>query len=217
MSDPNLFLELDTMLTQVLERLAPANRRRLTRALAAGLRKRQSARIGKQQSPDGTAYPARKARVLSTQGGIRFLWHNGGGTEIRELKNWRTTTATGGGRKITGFDVEKGAIRSFRKEDIEHYLSIDVRRAEKRSKKADTMFRKLRNSRYLLARSNDGEATVGFTGQAGAIARIHQFGLRDDLKGEHGAKYPLRALLGLNDDDVQWISDTIDTHLKTQS
>ncbi|THD52609.1 phage virion morphogenesis protein [Enterobacteriaceae bacterium ML5] len=214
MSEPNLFFELDAMLGQVLAQLSPASRRRLTRTLAAGLRKRQSSRIGKQQAPDGTDYPTRKKRANATQGGIRFLWHNGGSTEIRELKNWRTTRAAGDGRKITGFDVDKGAVRSFRKEDIEHYLSIDVRRTEKRSKKADAMFRKLRTSRYLLARSNDNEATVGFTGQAGAIARIHQFGLRDNIHGQHGAKYPLRALLGLNDDDVQWISDTIDSHLK---
>lgn len=214
MSEPNLFFELDTMLGQVLAQLAPANRRRLTRTLAAGLRKRQSARIGKQQGPDGTDYTARKKRINATQGGIRFLWHNGGSTEIRELKNWRTTRAAGDGRKITGFDIDKGSVRSFRKEDIEHYLSIDVRRTEKRNKKADAMFRKLRTPRFLLARSNDTEATVGFTGQAGAIARIHQFGLRDNLNGQHGAKYPLRALIGLNDDDLQWISDTIDTHLK---
>ncbi|AZP49587.1 phage virion morphogenesis protein [Rahnella aquatilis] len=214
MNEPNLFFELDTMLDQVLAQLTPASRRRLTRNLASGLRKRQSARIGKQQAPDGTGYAARRKRVNATQGGIRFLWHNGGSTEIRELKNWRTTRAAGAGHKITGFDVDKGGIRSFRKEDIEHYLSIDVRRTEKRKKKADTMFQKLRTSRFLLARSNDQEAIVGFTGQAGAIARVHQFGLRDNLHGQHGAKYPLRALLGLNNDDVQWISDTIDTHLK---
>ena len=214
MSEPNLFFELDTLLGDVLAQLTPASRRRLTRTLAVGVRKRQSARIGKQQGPDGTDYTARKKRVKATQGGIRFLWHNGGSTEIRELKNWRTTRAAGDGKKITGYDIDKEGLRSFRKEDIERYLAIDIRRTEKRTKTADAMFRKLRTSRYLLARSNDSEATLGFTGQAGAIARIHQFGLRDNIHGQHGAKYPLRALLGLNDDDVQWIADTIDSHLK---
>lgn len=126
-----LFAELDALLAQVVGQLTPLSRRRLTRKVATGLRQRQSARIGKQQSPDGVPYAPRKSRKISTQGGVRFLWHNGSSTEIRELKNWRTTAAAGGGRKITGYDVDQNGVRSFRKEDIERYLSIDVHRSEK--------------------------------------------------------------------------------------
>lgn len=208
-----LFMELDALLAQVVGQLTPLSRRQLTRKVATGLRKRQSARIGKQLSPDGIPYAPRKSRKISSQGGVRFLWHNGGSTEIRELKNWRTTAAAGGGRKITGYDVDQNGLRSFRKEDIERYLSIDVHRSEKNTTTTEKMFRKLRTARYLQARSTDSEASVGFSGQAGAIARIHQFGLRDTLPGQHGAKYPLRALLGLNDTDIQWIADTVVAHL----
>ncbi|HFS3848159.1 TPA: phage virion morphogenesis protein, partial [Escherichia coli] len=84
----------------------------------------QQKRIRSQQSPDGNRWPARKKRVFRVQAGVVFIWN---GTQVRRLKNWRTTTGRYG-PMITGYDTERRGIRSFHKADIEEYLEIDTRR-----------------------------------------------------------------------------------------
>lgn len=57
-----LFQELDGYLKSVVEQLAANQRRRLSRQIATGLRKRQQQRIAQQQNPDGSSYEGRKGK-----------------------------------------------------------------------------------------------------------------------------------------------------------
>ena len=85
-TDP-LFQQLDDWLASVAAQLSPGHRRKLTRDVAIGLRKRQQKRIASQKNPSGESYQARRRKILRTQGGIKFIWND----EARELRNWRTT------------------------------------------------------------------------------------------------------------------------------
>ncbi|GAA3911787.1 phage virion morphogenesis protein [Gibbsiella dentisursi] len=216
MSDKSspLFHELDQLLTRVISELTTPSRRALSRTLATGLRKRQSARIGSQKNPDGSSYVPRKRQVLRTQGGIRFLWRGPNGKlQARELRNWRTSRGAQSEKTLTGYDIDRDALRTFRKEDIERYLSIDLTRTEKRRLRPTPLFRRLRTARFLRAAATPDIAMAGFSGKAGSIARVHQYGLVGNVAHKARAKYPQRELLGFTDDDLQWVADTIQAHL----
>jgi len=53
---------LESWITPLVQRLAPAERRKLARRLAVGLRTRQARRIGEQKNPDGSRFEPRKPR-----------------------------------------------------------------------------------------------------------------------------------------------------------
>ncbi|MFW8532574.1 phage virion morphogenesis protein, partial [Klebsiella pneumoniae] len=73
--------------------------------------------------------------------------------------------------------------------------------------KADPMFRRLRTARFLKARATSEGASVGFTGVAARIARVHQYGLRDRVNDSGAmASYPRRELLGLSKTDRMMIA-----------
>ncbi|WP_140918810.1 phage virion morphogenesis protein [Limnobaculum xujianqingii] len=199
-----LFQQLDNYLANVVEQLAPNQRRRLSRQLAYGLRQRNQKRIGRQQNPDGGSYIPRKNRVLRTQGGVRFLWKEG----VRELTNWRTT-GRGDARKITGFDTDRGAVRSFYKRDIQRYLEINTSQTKRRISRTEKMFRRLRTARFLKASATANEATVGFNGRTSQIASVHQYGEVDNVAEQAKTRYPVRELLGFSHDDIDWIADSV--------
>ncbi|MDK1707011.1 phage virion morphogenesis protein [Serratia marcescens] len=210
-----LFMALEGMLSAVVQQLTPMSRRRLTRTLAGGLRKRQSTRIKQQRNPDGTPFAPRKVREVKTYvGHLRFLWNSGHGNQVREISNWYYSKGDRGEKIITGYDADAGGFRSFKKEDIEQYIAIDLNKtAIRRTLRKGLMFQRIRSYRYLQMQASSDEARVGFQGPAGAIARIHQFGLVDTLGGHFRGKYPARQLLGLSDDDLAWIAETINAHL----
>lgn len=54
--------QLEQWAGELLARLEPAERRRLTRKIATDLRRSQAARIASQRNPDGSAYAPRKPR-----------------------------------------------------------------------------------------------------------------------------------------------------------
>mgnify|MGYP000137254674 CR=1 FL=1 len=119
----------------------------------------------------------------------------------RNLRNWRTTRSKRG-RILSGFDVERGAQRSFYREDIERYLDISFSETRRDTTKSDPMFRRLRTTRFLKARATSEGAVVGFSGAAARIARVHQYGLRDRVNDSGAvASYPRRELLGLSKAD----------------
>ncbi|URQ60030.1 phage virion morphogenesis protein [Pantoea alhagi] len=79
------------------------------------------------------------------------------------------------------------------------------------------MFTKLKTAKYLKAQANASQAEVTFTGQAQRIARVHHYGLRDQVsRGGAEVKYAVRPLLGVNDDSettvqealLRWLSET---------
>ncbi|PWI80492.1 phage virion morphogenesis protein [Enterobacter sp. CGMCC 5087] len=206
MSD-SLMYQLDGVLEALTERLSPAARKKLAGTLAMGLRERQAKRIRQQRNPDGSPYVPKKKREIKTYTGrLRFIWKG----EVREINNWHNTKDKSGGGVVTGFDASKGSFRSFRRDDIAQYLAIELNKtAMRRTLKKNEMFRRLRTYQYLRTEYSAQGARVGFTGRAAAIARIHQFGLVDDLDAHFHGRYPERELLGINDDDVHWMSDQI--------
>lgn len=192
-----IFSQLDEVFATILSGMSPAGCQRTARSIGTTLRRSQSQRIGRQEAPDGSKYPQRKKRVLRAQAGMRFIWQG----ETRQLRNWRATRGRHG-RMLTGFDIDRGDMRSFYREDIERYLDISFRPASRNTTKREQMFRRLRTARFLKASSTPDGAEVGFSGVAARIARVHQFGLRDKINGSGAmGTYPRRELLGLSKAD----------------
>ena len=59
--------QLGEMAGALLRSIAPAERRKLLRTMARDLQASQRARIGRQQAPDGSAYPARRIKPVPTE------------------------------------------------------------------------------------------------------------------------------------------------------
>lgn len=201
--DP-LFHVLDEYLGQVAKSLTPVERRILSRDVAVGLRKRQQQRINSQKTPSGESYTPPRKKTRRSQGGIKFLWHN----ELRELANWNTT-GRGEYRAVTGYDVDKGGLRTFFKRDIQRYIDINVSQVRRTSTTKEKMFRRLRTARFLKAYSTVDAAVVGFSGHTAQIAGVHQYGEVDTVVPGVRTRYPARELLGLSDSDFDWLADTI--------
>lgn len=76
------------------------------------------------------------------------------------------------------------------------------------------MFAKLRASRFMKAKGSDSAAVVEFTGKVQRMARVHQYGLKDQPnRHSQEVQYPARPLLGFSRDDEQMIEDIIIQHL----
>lgn len=193
-----LFRELDKQLAGLVSAVKPARRAQMAKRLARVLRAGQQARIRRQENGDESRYQARHKKNLRVQGGVKFLWRG----EVRELRNWRTT-GRGEHRQITGYDVDRGGLRSFFKADIDRYLEIDTHATSRKSRnnQRQQMFRYLRLSRFMHAKGSADKILVGFDGAAAAIARIHQYGLVDTINEYAKAKYPQRELLALTQRD----------------
>lgn len=68
------------------------------------------------------------------------------------------------------------------------------------------MMKKLKNQ--LSIRNSGDELKIGFFGNA-KIAQTHQFGLSEQLKSGF-ATYPVRELIGINDEDENTINDLVE-------
>ncbi|MBJ8767888.1 phage virion morphogenesis protein [Citrobacter freundii] len=195
--DATLFHQLDEVFAAILAGASSSGRLRAARSIATTLRRSQSQRIARQETPDGGKFEKRRRRVLRSKAGIRFVWNG----EVRRLKNWQASRGSRG-RKLTGFDEDRGAVRTFYRADIERYLDVSFSEVRRDTTKPDPMFQRLRTSRFLKARADAEGATVGFSGVAARIARVHQFGLRDKVNNSGAvATYPRRELLGLSKTD----------------
>ncbi|MFD1091531.1 MULTISPECIES: phage virion morphogenesis protein [Providencia] len=194
MSDNTLFMQLENELNGLLSTTSPAYRRKLTGKLARAIRADQQKRIRSQQNADGSAYEPRKRKVLRAQQQIRFI-HRG---DVRTLRNWQGSKGRRG-KTITGFDEDRGAVRTFYRQDIERFLDINFSSVKRSTKRNVPMFRRLRAARFLHARSTQDSAIVGFQGKAAAIAREHQYGLEGAVNELARARYPKRELLGLSE------------------
>lgn len=64
---------VESRLAALIGCLAPAQRADLARRLAARLRRSQSARIGAQQNPDGSAYEPRKPQLRQRKKNLRMF------------------------------------------------------------------------------------------------------------------------------------------------
>ena len=112
-------------------------------------------------------------------------------------------------KKITGQDANKNAQRSFRKSDIQRYISIkkDKISTERKSKQT-RMFKKLATAIFLRMHNGDNEAAIYFMPSAGNIAGVHQFGLTQRI-GRADVTYPTRQLLGLTPQEIRHIESQI--------
>ncbi|POS19950.1 phage virion morphogenesis protein [Escherichia coli] len=71
------------------------------------------------------------------------------------------------------------------------------------------MFAKLRTARYLKVKADASGVTVGYSGVAARIARVHQFGERDRVAAGMYTDYPARELLGITPADERLIQRII--------
>ncbi|MGJ0580243.1 phage virion morphogenesis protein [Xenorhabdus bovienii] len=194
MSQSSLMFSLENELQRLLSTTSPGYRSRLARQLATAIRTDQQKRIRSQKNTDGSSYEPRRRRILRSQKGIRFI-HRG---EVRDLKNWRATRGRRG-RMITGFDEDRGAVRSFYRSEIERYLEINRSETRKTTTRRNPMFQRLRAAKFLRMRTSAETAIVGFQGKAAAIARQHQYGLEGSINALARTRYPQRELLGLSE------------------
>ncbi|CDH26307.1 phage virion morphogenesis protein [Xenorhabdus bovienii] len=194
MSQSSLMFSLENELQRLLSTTSPGYRSRLVRQVATAIRTDQQKRIRSQKNTDGSSYEPRRRRILRSQKGIRFI-HRG---EVRDLKNWRATRGRRG-RMITGFDEDRGAVRSFYRSEIERYLEINRSETRKTTTRRNPMFQRLRAAKFLRMRTSADTAIVGFQGKAAAIARQHQYGLEGSINALARTRYPQRELLGLSE------------------
>ena len=77
--------------------------------------------------------------------------------------------------------------------------------------KTGPMFAQLRQYKYLKFKARTGEISVGWFSHAAHVARIHNDGLTGTVDKKYGneTQYPMRELLGLTDDDMDWLQDTV--------
>ncbi|MEB7741066.1 phage virion morphogenesis protein [Escherichia coli] len=194
------FIHVDETFKAIHDGLSPKAVSDIARKLAQELRRAQQARIRSQKAPDGAAWTPRRRRVTRIQERIRFIWNN----ETRTLKNWHHDFGRHG-RTITGWDEDKGGLRTFYREDILRFLEIRTRRINRNSTKHVPMFVKLRTARYLKTKADTSGVTVGYSGVAARIARVHQFGERDQVAPGIFTDYPVRELLGISPADERLI------------
>ncbi|HHS9669353.1 TPA: phage virion morphogenesis protein [Klebsiella michiganensis] len=77
------------------------------------------------------------------------------------------------------------------------------------------MFAKLRTNRFMKATGNDRAAVVEFTGKVQRIARVHQYGLRDNPgRYSNYIKYQKRQLLGLSKAEQDIINNLVIGYLE---
>ncbi|MDH1896664.1 phage virion morphogenesis protein [Aeromonas caviae] len=74
------------------------------------------------------------------------------------------------------------------------------------------MFFKISNPSWLKARANEHQAVVEFVGTANRLATIHQYGLKDRIKGRE-ISYPARELLGITEKERDQLETTLLAHL----
>lgn len=85
--------------------------------------------------------------------------------------------------------------------------------AKKRGATRRKMFQHLVSPRWLKATSTEHQAVVEFVSSANRLATIHQYGLKDRIKGRE-ISYPARELLGITNREVGLLEDLLLTHVK---
>ncbi|ELM3616083.1 phage virion morphogenesis protein [Aeromonas sobria] len=83
--------------------------------------------------------------------------------------------------------------------------------AKKRGATRRKMFQHLVSPRWLKATSTEHQAVVEFVGSANRLATIHQYGLKDRIKGRE-ISYPARELLGITNQEVEKLEELLLAH-----
>ena len=74
------------------------------------------------------------------------------------------------------------------------------------------MFFKITSRTWLKASATQSQAVVEFVGTANRLATIHQYGLKDRIKGRE-IRYPARELLGITEKERDQLETTLLAHL----
>lgn len=74
------------------------------------------------------------------------------------------------------------------------------------------MFFKISSPTWLKARASEQQAVVEFVGTANRLATIHQYGLKDRIKGRE-IRYPARELLGITQQEFNDLEEVLLNHL----
>ncbi|MGE6118863.1 phage virion morphogenesis protein, partial [Aeromonas salmonicida] len=74
------------------------------------------------------------------------------------------------------------------------------------------MFFKITSRTWLKASATQSQAVVEFVGSANRLATIHQYGLKDRIKGRE-IRYPARELLGITEQERDQLETTLLAHL----
>jgi len=74
------------------------------------------------------------------------------------------------------------------------------------------MFFKISSPAWLKARTSEQQAVVEFVGTANRLATIHQYGLKDRIKGRE-IRYPARELLGITHQEIEKLEELLLAHL----
>ena len=159
-------------------------------------------RIAANKLPGGGKMEARTP--VESNAHISFVYETPDGQrKIRNLKNYRNL-----GYVLTGHDRFRGGMRSFLKDRIVRYISIDKSKVIKR--RQQKMFRGLIKARWLKAKLTKQEAAIYFAGVANPVAAVHHFGETDKPNPKaKPVRYPERTLLAITDEDIDEAEDIL--------
>ncbi|EKS6929047.1 MULTISPECIES: phage virion morphogenesis protein [Enterobacter] len=96
---------------------------------------------------------------------------------------------------------QQNNIRLQRNPDGSGYEPRKVTARTKKGRIKRQMFSKLRTAKYLKTTASADSASVQFAGKVQRIARVHHYGLRDQISSKGPTiRYSRRLLLGVNDE-----------------
>lgn len=202
--------ELQPWVNAYLQRLSPASRKKLLRKIGTDLAKENRKRMTAQQSPDGTAWKKRKSGNLREQVGesrIRFRYKHDAITRNVAMKSFREES-----NHYIGYDLFAGGIRRFKKDRIVGKVKENSK-STALSRKDAKMFVKIKQGKHLRTQVMENSISVGFSGRVGRIARIHHYGLTEQLT-TRSIKHPERQLIGITDNDKSRITQSIIEHIE---
>jgi len=114
----------------------------------------------------------------------------------------RRTLTRNIGRQLRQSQLQR--IRNQRNPDGSSYTP---RKPQTFGGRQGRLFKKLATTRFLKLKTTDTDLTLTFTGNADRIARVSQFGLRDQVNRRGlRVQYAQRQLLGLTVQDEQMIT-----------
>ncbi|MDC6285484.1 phage virion morphogenesis protein [Ralstonia pseudosolanacearum] len=145
-------------------------------------------------------------------------------SEFRELEAWLAgmlTRMDAPARRVLARAVavelrrrQAARIAEQRNPDGSPYAPRKPQLRHRKSRIRRAMFARLRMARYMKAEADANTAVVTFADKARRIAAVHHFGLRDRVnKSGLTTQYPARELLGLDQSDVECITDVVLRHL----
>jgi len=144
---------------------------------------------------------------------------------LRELEDWAAPVLSSLqpieraqlARKI-GATLRRGQMQRIAQQRNSDGSPYAPRKQPARAKvgriKRGAMFKKLRKPQHMKVHTTADEAVVEFTSRVSKIARVHQEGLRAEVRpGGPRARYPRRELLGFTVADSERIRKLVLDHL----